>query len=358
MDQVLTAVFNHFLAAFCEPLNDEAIQLSLLDGLIVRDLVIRPETINAHLKEAETDLRIDGGRIGFMRLCYTALPGVLTMQMSGVDIRIRPNALKTLGRVMKNAFTDLTTKKETEVAPNPYNHVLMPGDRILLSPTWHDPSSCPMHRMQMQGGMLHSYFCNRCAIPNDGCGAMHIINLPPEVPTLPVIDDDALRAVSPRQLRSVMRPPRIPSRSSGTRQRSTHSRSCSHSSTSQSSSRVISHTRQTSLPVPSERVTLPHHRAASHDYPTLMPLRYPLTTPDPHRSRPTTGLRRPLPPSPLTLQASNVEGHRPATARVAATYHGPPSTSRVLRPPDGQGGKEDLSERGRPEIFIRPQARL
>ncbi|EZG43757.1 hypothetical protein GNI_160220 [Gregarina niphandrodes] len=90
-------------------LDEDGIQLSFVDGLVVKDLVVRPESINRLLAENDTDLRVVGGQIGSLSMSYTAMPGVVTVQLQDVDIRVQPNALRTIGRTLKNKITDLVT---------------------------------------------------------------------------------------------------------------------------------------------------------------------------------------------------------------------------------------------------------
>lgn len=41
-----------------------------------------------------------------MRVLYTPLPGTVTLQMSDVDIRVRPNAAKTVGKAILKGLNE------------------------------------------------------------------------------------------------------------------------------------------------------------------------------------------------------------------------------------------------------------
>eukprot|EP01056_Protomagalhaensia_sp_Gyna25_P005438 Protomagalhaensia_sp_Gyna_25__5437@NODE_70_length_5637_cov_174_525366_g52_i0_p3_GENE_NODE_70_length_5637_cov_174_525366_g52_i0NODE_70_length_5637_cov_174_525366_g52_i0_p3_ORF_typecomplete_len355_score30_95_NODE_70_length_5637_cov_174_525366_g52_i043185382 len=161
------------------------------------------------IQELDADLRVDGGKIGFMRVCYTALPGVITMQMSGVDVRIRPNALKTLGRAVRQALTDWTRDSPDDnlVPYGPYPPAYGPGVPIVLSPEYHDPGNCPYHQTRLQKGVVQNFFCSRCAIRYDGVGDLHVLQ-PRALPELPVVAPDCLVAVEPEKMLPAMRFPR------------------------------------------------------------------------------------------------------------------------------------------------------
>lgn len=109
MDSALRNFFNSSLQTFFEPLDEGGIQLSLADGVVFRDLRINPSGLNETLEKQGVDVRVEGGRVGQMRLFITPIPGTVTVQMSDVDIRVRPNAAKTFGKALLKGINELFT---------------------------------------------------------------------------------------------------------------------------------------------------------------------------------------------------------------------------------------------------------
>lgn len=148
MDATLRSVFNNALGAFLEPLHKGDVAVSVADGVTVRGLRIKPAAINLLLEQHGVDARVIGGQVGSLRLAYNAIPGTVSLQMDKVDIRVRPHAMKTVGKALLKGITELVTKPQcldnqmlytnpTLVGPHPvyyYPHGPGPRRRVVDHP--------------------------------------------------------------------------------------------------------------------------------------------------------------------------------------------------------------------------------
>ncbi|KFG59700.1 amine-terminal region of chorein, A TM vesicle-mediated sorter [Toxoplasma gondii RUB] len=79
------------LSQYVEGVNEKTLTLGFNEGVEINNLTLRTDIVNHVLQNNGVDARLDYGRIGKLRLVYTALPGIVTMQVDGLDIRMRPN---------------------------------------------------------------------------------------------------------------------------------------------------------------------------------------------------------------------------------------------------------------------------
>ncbi|CBZ51851.1 conserved hypothetical protein [Neospora caninum Liverpool] len=79
------------LSQYVEGVNEKTVTLGFNEGVEINNLTLRTDIVNHVLQNNGVDARLDYGRIGKLRLVYTALPGIVTMQVDGLDIRMRPN---------------------------------------------------------------------------------------------------------------------------------------------------------------------------------------------------------------------------------------------------------------------------
>eukprot|EP01053_Blabericola_migrator_P006451 Blabericola_migrator_1__6450@NODE_3254_length_1907_cov_133_324457_g2036_i0_p1_GENE_NODE_3254_length_1907_cov_133_324457_g2036_i0NODE_3254_length_1907_cov_133_324457_g2036_i0_p1_ORF_typecomplete_len288_score6_01_NODE_3254_length_1907_cov_133_324457_g2036_i08631726 len=285
-----------------------------------------------------------------MRVCYTALPGIVTVQLNGVDMRVRPNALRTIGKVVKSAIADWATPTQQQEKVNVYQ----PGSHIILSSSHHDPLTCPYYRTRILGGSLHSYYCRECAIPYDGVSNLHVLQpphsrLPSSLPELPMVDNDVPFAVSPNMMFPLKREPR-------------HRRVHSAALHEQRRSRRQARSRSSSLDD-----TLPHHRhtlsgpSTQHanasqilDYPTFDPTLNTLIRPGP---RSALGLKRPpaqssplqLVPPPPAYKSHNVALHHSTLQREILAPILPPNAAGV-----SSSSFSPLTQRPAPHVLHHP----
>lgn len=110
VDTLVRNFFNENLKSFFEPLSEGALELSLTNGLVLRDLVVRPKGINDQLAKSGVDARVAAGRVGQMRLIYSAVSGQLSMQLEDVNMLLTPNAIKTFGRFLVQGINQLITQ--------------------------------------------------------------------------------------------------------------------------------------------------------------------------------------------------------------------------------------------------------
>eukprot|EP00922_Rhytidocystis_sp_ex-Travisia-forbesii_P037222 GHVS01055467.1.p1 GENE.GHVS01055467.1~~GHVS01055467.1.p1 ORF type:complete len:262 (+),score=42.79 GHVS01055467.1:225-1010(+) len=110
----VTKVFNRFLDQFFEPVGDDFVKFDFNEGLNVKNLVIKPEGINKILQTQDVDVRMDHGHVGSMRIVWTAFPGIATLQIRDLDIRLRPNLAAIASREIGKKIDEIRKVGEDE----------------------------------------------------------------------------------------------------------------------------------------------------------------------------------------------------------------------------------------------------
>ncbi|PHJ16203.1 amine-terminal region of a tm vesicle-mediated sorter [Cystoisospora suis] len=95
------------LSQYVEGVNEKTLKVGFNDGVEIRNLTLRTDFVNQMLQGKGVDARLEYGRIGRVRFVYTALPGIVTMQVDGLDLRLRPNFTGTAIRKICTTLGEL-----------------------------------------------------------------------------------------------------------------------------------------------------------------------------------------------------------------------------------------------------------
>eukprot|EP00920_Eleutheroschizon_duboscqi_P029057 GHVT01070446.1.p1 GENE.GHVT01070446.1~~GHVT01070446.1.p1 ORF type:complete len:385 (-),score=60.02 GHVT01070446.1:472-1626(-) len=98
-----------------EPLEDpSSLDLTLDNGLELNNVILKVEKLNSALAAAEVEARVESGRADGLRFSYTAFPGVITLQIRDLELRVRPNIASTALRKIQQAFEELAGQETDE----------------------------------------------------------------------------------------------------------------------------------------------------------------------------------------------------------------------------------------------------
>ncbi|PFH33063.1 hypothetical protein BESB_082620 [Besnoitia besnoiti] len=120
------------LSQYVEGVNEKTVTLGFNEGVEINNLTLRTDFVNHLLQNNGVDARLDYGRIGKLRLVYTALPGIVTMQVDGLDIRLRPNFTGTALKKICTTLGELQGEIEDVDAAKP--HTTLPSCSLPCPP--------------------------------------------------------------------------------------------------------------------------------------------------------------------------------------------------------------------------------
>ncbi|CDJ47057.1 hypothetical protein, conserved [Eimeria brunetti] len=111
------------------------------------------------LKASNAEARVEFGRIGQLNLLYTPLPGIVTLQLKDVDIRIRPNFAGFALRKLTETLQELGEIGAFEERPGLCVVSPPDGEACMLSnacipPKYVGPSSVSSYQQPVQGEWL------------------------------------------------------------------------------------------------------------------------------------------------------------------------------------------------------------
>ncbi|KAL8429053.1 hypothetical protein Efla_005871 [Eimeria flavescens] len=106
-----------------EVVRDDMVSFGYDKGLELHDLRLNSKAINQLFQGSQTEARLECGRIGQMNLLYTPLPGIVTIQVKDLDIRVRPNftgfAMRKLVETIQELGNLETGDGATQMQPAP-----------------------------------------------------------------------------------------------------------------------------------------------------------------------------------------------------------------------------------------------
>eukprot|EP00922_Rhytidocystis_sp_ex-Travisia-forbesii_P010544 GHVS01015444.1.p1 GENE.GHVS01015444.1~~GHVS01015444.1.p1 ORF type:complete len:261 (+),score=62.52 GHVS01015444.1:1508-2290(+) len=141
----VTKVFNRFLEELFEPVGDDFVNFDFSEGLNVKNLVLKPEGINKLLQSQDVDIRMEHGHVGNMKIVWTALPGIATLQIRDLDIRLRPNLTAIASREIAKKFEEMQQAGEEEEEQMVYGGVPPSSAHpYYISPSYHNTYQ-PIH---------------------------------------------------------------------------------------------------------------------------------------------------------------------------------------------------------------------
>ncbi|KAL8448037.1 hypothetical protein Emed_004036 [Eimeria media] len=119
----LKQFFKSAFSPYVEVVHDDMISFGYEKGLEIHDLRLNTKVINDALQASQSEARLECGRIGRMNLVYTPLPGIVTIQVKDLDIRVRPNFT---GLALRKLFETLQELGDLDNPEIPQNAVLPP----------------------------------------------------------------------------------------------------------------------------------------------------------------------------------------------------------------------------------------
>ncbi|KAL8274391.1 hypothetical protein Esti_001713 [Eimeria stiedai] len=161
--EYLRQFFKSAFSKYVEVVHDDLISFGYEKGLEFHDLRLNTKVINEALQASQSEARLECGRIGRMNLVYTPLPGIVTIQVKDLDIRVRPNFTGLALRKLFETLQELGDLDTPGLAPAPLPPVPAAPLHSCYGPC--TPSNCTAG---LQGPEIHNTqarLVHPCRIP-------------------------------------------------------------------------------------------------------------------------------------------------------------------------------------------------
>ncbi|XP_026193178.1 uncharacterized protein LOC34620653 [Cyclospora cayetanensis] len=116
--EYLKQFFKRAIAKYVEVGGDDMISIGYDQGIEFRDLRLNTKAINDMLQASDAEARLEFGRIGRMNLVYTPLPGIVTIQVKDLDIRVKPNFTGLALRKLVETLYEIGDLDSSDLSPS------------------------------------------------------------------------------------------------------------------------------------------------------------------------------------------------------------------------------------------------